>query len=38
MTEDGIEGLLKDKKVYVISTRGVDFNNPHMETMDLDIP
>ncbi len=34
MTVDGIEGLLKNKKVYVISTRGVDFNNPHMEAMD----
>ena len=30
----GIEGLLLNKKVFVINTRGVDFNNDHMKDMD----
>jgi FMN-dependent NADH-azoreductase len=34
MKGHGIEGLLINKKVYVINTRGVDFNNAHMEHMD----
>lgn len=34
MNDHGIEGLLDNKKVYVINTRGVDFNNDHMEHMD----
>jgi len=38
MTEQGIEGLLVNKKVIVINTRGVDFNNDHMEHMDQLIP
>lgn len=34
MNSHGIEGLLVNKKVFVINTRGVDFNNDHMEHMD----
>ena len=34
MNGHGIEGLLVNKKVFVINTRGVDFNNDHMEHMD----
>ena len=34
MSSHRIEGLLLDKKVVVINTRGVDFNNDHMEHMD----
>ena len=34
MSGQGIEGLLLNKKVFVINTRGVDFNNDHMKDMD----
>ena len=34
MSVQGIEGLLVNKKVFVINTRGVDFNNDHMKDMD----
>jgi len=34
MSGHGIEGLLVNKKVFVINTRGVDFNNDHMKDMD----
>jgi FMN-dependent NADH-azoreductase len=34
MSESGIEGLLKNKKVFLINTRGADFNHPHMASMD----
>ena len=34
MSVQGIEGLLINKKVFVINTRGVDFNNDHMKDMD----
>jgi len=34
LTDTGAEGLLLNKKVFVINTRGVDFNNDHMEHMD----
>ena len=34
MKPTGIEGLLTGKKVYVINTRGVDFNNEQMKPMD----
>jgi FMN-dependent NADH-azoreductase len=34
LTATGSEGLLTGKKVFVINTRGVDFNNDHMEHMD----
>jgi FMN-dependent NADH-azoreductase len=34
MKSQGIDGLLVNKKVFVINTRGVDFNNDHMEHMD----
>ena len=33
-TEDGFEGLLLNKKVYVINTRGVDFSNEMLTPMD----
>lgn len=34
MGASGIEGLIKNKKVFLINTRGVDFNHPQMEPMD----
>jgi FMN-dependent NADH-azoreductase len=34
MNGHDIEGLLKDKKVIVINTRGVDFNGGNLEHMD----
>ena len=34
MGESGVEGLLKNKKVFLINTRGVDFNHSYMAPMD----
>jgi len=34
MGAHGVDGLLLNKKVVVINTRGVDFNNGNMESMD----
>jgi len=34
MTENGSQGLLTGKKVFIISTRGADFNNEQMQPMD----
>lgn len=34
LTETGSAGLLINKKAVVINTRGVDFNNDHMDHMD----
>jgi len=34
LSSTGSEGLLSGKKVFVINTRGVDFNNEHMQQMD----
>lgn len=38
MTDGGIKGLLDGKQVYIITTRGVDFNHPHMQAMDQITP
>lgn len=34
LSESGAKGLLIDKKVFLINTRGVDFHHPHMKPMD----
>lgn len=38
LTESGFEGLLKEKKVYVINTRGVDFAHGLIAPMDQLVP
>lgn len=38
MDGEGIKGLLTGKKVYIITTRGADFNLPQMQGMDQITP